>query len=39
VENLFDRGYRLHLSTVRGANQLEAGRSVFVTAEFAIEGR
>ncbi len=37
VENLFDRAYRLHLSTLRGAVRLEPGRNAYLAATFAFQ--
>jgi outer membrane receptor protein involved in Fe transport len=35
-ENLLDRAYRLHLSTLRGVVRLEPGRNWFLSATLAI---
>jgi outer membrane receptor protein involved in Fe transport len=32
VDNVFDRAYRLHLSTLRGVVKLEPGRNWFAAA-------
>ncbi len=36
IENVFDRAYRLHLSTLRGLINEEPGRNYFVSATFAL---
>ncbi|MFZ1288636.1 MAG: TonB-dependent receptor [Melioribacteraceae bacterium] len=37
VENIFDRAYRNHLSTLRGINLLEPGRNIFTKINIEIK--
>ena len=36
VRNLFDRAYRLHLSTLRGAVKLEPGRNLYASVTVSL---
>jgi hemoglobin/transferrin/lactoferrin receptor protein len=38
MDNVFDRAYRLHLSTLRGLVNLEPGRNYFLTVSLGLPG-